>query len=397
MAVFLDNHSTTRCDPRVVEAMLPFFTEDYGNAASRSHRPGWAARDAVEAARREVGRLIGSRAPSREIVFTSGATESDNLAVKGVARRLRDRGDHVITQATEHPAVLDPAERLREEGFRVTVLGVDDQGRVDPEDVRRAIDDRTLLVSVMLANNEIGTVQPLAEIGAITRERGVLFHVDAVQGIGHLDFDVEAMGVDLASLSAHKFHGPKGVGALFLRRARPKVRLRPEMDGGGHEGGLRSGTLNVPGIVGMGRAASLLVEAAPAETRHLAGLRDRLFAGLREAVPEIALNGPPLGPGRHPGNLHVAFPGVAADGLLAALSDVLAASTGSACASGTPGPSHVLAACGVPPDRAAASVRFGVGRFTTAEEIDAVVARIAEELAGSQAKGAGLATGEPAP
>lgn len=392
--VFLDNHSTTRCDPRVVDAMLPFFTEDYGNAASRSHAFGWRARDAVEAARGHVGRLVGATAPSREIVFTSGATESDGLAILGVAHHGRDRGDHVVTQRTEHPAVLDACRRLEAEGFRVTVLDVDRAGRVDPDDVARALDDRTLLVSVMLANNEVGTVQDLAAIGRVTRARGVLLHVDAVQGLGHLPFDVDALGVDLASFTAHKLHGPKGVGALYVRRAAPRVRLEPQMLGGGHERGLRSGTLNVPGIVGFGEAARILRDGDGAGTERLRGLRDRLLAGLRDRVPGVALHGPApddpapegLGAPRHPGNLHLAFEGVVADALLVALKDDVALSTGSACASGTPGPSHVLRAMGVAADVARSSVRFGLSRFTTADEVERVIAAVAAAVAASRGR-----------
>ncbi len=372
----MDNHATTRPDPRVVDAMLPYLTEEYGNAASRSHVYGWRAEEAVERAREEVARLLGAQSP-KEIVFTSGATESDNLAVKGAARLLREqgRGDHVVTCRTEHKAVIDSVRRLEREGFRVTWLDVDRQGRIDLDALRDAIDDRTVLVSLMLANNEVGTVHPVAEIGAITRERDVLFHCDAVQGLGRVDFDVTAMHVGLASVSAHKIYGPKGVGALFVRRRDPRVRLVAEMDGGGHERGMRSGTLNVPGIVGLGEAARILREEGRAEAERVRALRDRLWARLRDGAEELTRNGAEE-PWCHPGNLSVSFAYVEGEALLLALKDVVAVSSGSACTSASVEPSYVLRAMGVPEDQAHASIRFGLGRFNTEQEVD----RVAEQV-----------------
>ncbi|MCS6800047.1 MAG: IscS subfamily cysteine desulfurase [Myxococcota bacterium] len=365
--IYLDNHATTPCDPRVVEAMLPYFTREFGNAASRNHVFGWRAEEAVERARAQVAALVGARS-DKEIVFTSGATESDNLAIKGVARFHRDRGDHIVTVKTEHKAVLDTCKRLEREGFGVTYLDVDRTGRVDPDDVRRAIEPRTILVSVMLANNEVGTVQPIAEIGAICRERGVFFHCDAVQGVGRVPFDVEAMHVDLASLSAHKIYGPKGVGALYVRRSKPRVRLVAEMDGGGHERGMRSGTLNVPGIVGFGEAARIMKEEGVAESERIRGLRERLRKHLFDHLDEIHLNGAD-DPWRLPGNLNVSFAFVEGEALMMAIKEV-AVSSGSACTSASLEPSYVLRACGVSEELAHTSIRFGIGRFNTEEEID---------------------------
>ena len=369
LPIYLDNNATTPCDPRVVEAMLPYFTRDFGNAASRSHVFGWRAEEAVGQARDTIAKLIGAKS-GKEIIFTSGATEADNLAIKGVAHFSRDRGDHIITCKTEHKAVLDTCKRLEREGFRVTYLDVDAQGRVSPDDVRRAIEDRTILVSLMLANNEIGTVHDIAGIGAVTRERGVLLHCDAVQGIGKVPFDVEAMNVDLASLSAHKMYGPKGVGALYVRRSRPRVRLAAEMDGGGHERGMRSGTLNVTGIVGFGKAAQILLESGAEDIAHVRGLRDRLRERLWAGLDELYLNGSE-DPWRHPGNLNVSFAFVEGEAMMMAIKDV-AVSSGSACTSASLEPSYVLRAMGVGEDLAHTSIRFGVGRFNTAEEIDYV-------------------------
>ncbi|MCC6877753.1 MAG: aminotransferase class V-fold PLP-dependent enzyme, partial [Sandaracinaceae bacterium] len=273
LPIYLDNHATTPVDPRVLDAMLPYFTEKFGNAASRNHRFGWDAEEAVEGARDVLAKLIGAKS-GKELIFTSGATESNNLAIKGVAEFYHDKGDHIVTCKTEHKAVLDTCKRLERQGFRVTYLDVDAKGQVDPDDVRRALDDKTILVSIMLCNNEIGTVQRIADIGKIAKERGVLFHCDAVQGVGRVDFDVEAMGVDLASISAHKMYGPKGVGALYVRRTKPRVRLVAQMDGGGHERGMRSGTLNVTGIVGLGKAAELFLEEGEEDRAHSKGLRE---------------------------------------------------------------------------------------------------------------------------
>ncbi len=380
--VYLDNHSTTRVDPRVVEAMAPFWTVDYGNAASHGHVFGWRAEEAVDQARARLAAALGGEA--REIVFTSGATEANNLAVFGAAEARGRRRDQLVTVATEHPSVLDPCRALARRGFELTELPVDPDGLVDPDDVARAVGDRTLLVSVMTANNEIGVLQPLREIGALCRQRGALFHTDAVQAFGKVPVCVEE--VDLLSLSAHKIHGPKGVGALWVRARRPRVRLEPRLHGGGHERGLRSGTLAVPLIVGLARAAELCLEEREAEAARLAGLRDALLARLMEALPGVALNGHPRQ--RLPGNLNVAFEGVDADQLLVELKDV-ALSTGSACSSATPGPSHVLAALGLCEARLKGSIRMGLGRFTTAEEIDYVAERLAAAVQLVRSAGSG--------
>jgi cysteine desulfurase len=373
--IYLDNHSTTRVDPRVLEAMLPHFGEAYGNAASRSHALGWTARDAVEQARAEVARLLGAPGP-KGVVFTSGATESDNLALKGVFEAARARGaDHVVTVRTEHKAVLDACAQLERAGARVSYLDVDGQGRVSAAQVEEAIDDGTALVSVMLANNEVGTIQPLEAIGRVTRARGVPLHCDAVQGLGLLPFDVERLGVDLVSVSAHKLYGPKGVGALWVRR-RPRVDVLAQMHGGGHEAGMRSGTLNVPGIVGLGVACRLAREQDHAGP--IRALRDRLWAQL-STLEEVHLNGPPLAE-RHPGNLNVSFTDVKAEALMMALKDTVAVSSGAACSSAEPAPSYVLTAMGHDAERAAASIRFGVGRFNTADEIDAVGRAVTREV-----------------
>src|SRR5438477_3254305 len=304
LPIYMDNHATTPVDPRVIEAMLPYFNMKFGNAASRSHVFGWTAEESVSYTREQIAKLIGAES-EKEIVFTSGATESDNLALKGIAEFLKDKGDHIITTVVEHKAVLDSCKRLEKEGFRVTYLPVAKDGRVDPDDVKKAITDKTILVSIMLANNEIGTVNPLAEIGKITREKGVLLHSDAVQGIGKIDFDVQTMNVDLASITAHKMYGPKGVGALYVRRSKPRVRLVAQMDGGGHERGMRSGTLNVPGIVGFGKAAEIMRTEGKAESEKLLALRERLRKKLQGAIDETYLNG--SFEHRLPGNLNLSF------------------------------------------------------------------------------------------
>jgi len=368
LPIFMDNHSTTPVDPRVLEEMLPFFGVKFGNAASRSHKFGWEAEEAVDYARERIAKLIGAQS-EKEIVFTSGATESDNLAIKGVAEFYKDKGDHIITTVTEHKAVLDTCKRLEKQGFRVTYLGVGRDGRVDPGDVAKAITDKTILVSVMLANNEIGTVQPLAEIGAITRAKGVLLHSDAVQGIGKVDFDVQKMNVDLASITAHKMYGPKGVGALYVRRSKPRVRLVAQMDGGGHERGMRSGTLNVPGIVGFGKAAEIMTTEGRADNDRILGMRERLRKKLSSALEEVHLNGSLEH--RLPGNLNVSFAFVEGEAMLMAIKDV-AVSSGSACTSASLEPSYVLRALGVGDELAHSSIRFGIGRFNTDEEIDYV-------------------------
>jgi cysteine desulfurase len=370
--VYLDFHATTPVDPRVLEAMLPYFTEQFGNAASKQHSYGWDAQTAVDVARRQVAALVGA-SPS-EIVFTSGASESNNLAIKGIVRARRDRGDHIITAATEHKSVLDSLKCLEKEGCRVTWLGVDSLGFIDLDELRAAISDRTLLISIMAANNEIGVLQPLAEIGAIAEERGIAFHTDAAQAAGKVPLDVSKSGIDLLSLTAHKYYGPKGAGALYVRRRKPKLELQCQIDGGGHENGFRSGTLNVPGIVGLGLAAELCQNEMPTESARLSAMRDRLFNGLHQNVDGVRLNGP-SGDRRLPHNLHVSFDDIEGEALLMALGD-LAVSTGSACSSGSQAPSHVLQAIGAVGDRAGASIRFGLGRPTTDADIDFAIDRV---------------------
>lgn len=380
LPIYMDHHSTTPVDPRVLEAMMPYFTRAFGNAASRSHVFGWEAEAAVDEARSQIA--AGMNAQPREIVFTSGATESDNLAILGAARAYREKGNHVVTAATEHHAVLDSCHVLEREGFEVTYLVPDRTGRIEAGQVREALRPDTVLVTLMLANNEIGTIHPIGQIGAACRERGVLFHTDAVQGFGKIPFDVEAMSVDLASVTAHKLYGPKGIGALYVRARRPRVRLLPILHGGGHERGLRSGTLNVPGIVGFGKAVEISIAERDEESARLRVLRKRLHDGIVRELPDVSLNGPPLpelapngalAPGtderRLPGNLNFSFAGVEGEALLMGLKDI-AVSSGSACTSATLRPSHVLKALGVADDLAHASVRFGLGRANTAEEVD---------------------------
>jgi cysteine desulfurase len=371
LPIYMDNHATTRVDPRVLEAMLPWFCDDYGNAASRQHAFGRKAEEAVDAAREQVAELIGASA--REIVFTSGATESNNLALKGIAAAYRNRGDHLITVVTEHRAVLDPLHRLEQQGFRITRLPVNHRGLVTARQVEEAITEGTILVSVMAANNEIGTLQPIRAIGAVCKARGVLFHSDAVQAAGKMPLDVEEMGIDLLSLSAHKMYGPKGIGALYVRRRSPWVRLEPMMDGGGHERGLRSGTLNVPGIVGFGKACGLCKEEMSAEAERLLGLRQRLWQGISTQLEGAALNGSVEE--RLAGNLNVSFDFVKGEALLMGLREV-AVSSGSACTSASPEPSHVLRALGISDELAHSSLRFGLGRFNTADEVEYVIAEV---------------------
>lgn len=373
--IYLDHHATTPVDPRVMEAMLPYFTEEFGNAASRSHAFGWRAEAAVEVSREGVAATIGARYP-REIIFTSGATESINLALAGCARANASGRNHLVVAATEHRAVLDTAEALERAGHPLTVLPVDRDGRVDPEALRRALGPQTLLASVMAANNEIGVLQPLAEIAAVCREQGVLFHCDAAQAAGKIPLDVEALGIDLLSLSGHKVYGPKGIGALYVR-SRPRVRVDPLLHGGGHERGLRPGTLPVPLIVGLRRALDLAVELRDAETVRLAALRDRLLGRLREGLGGVEVNGHPEL--RLAGNLNVSFDGIDAAALLVALPDV-ALSTGSACSSAEPRPSHVLLALGLPEPRVRSALRIGIGRFNTEGEIDHVADRVVSEV-----------------
>ncbi len=373
LPIYMDNHATTPLDPRVLEAMLPFFTERFGNAASRNHSFGWQAEEAVETGRKQIAGLIGATA--KEIVITSGATESDNLAIKGVAEMYRQKGNHIITAVTEHKAVLDTCKRLEKQGCAVTYLPVRRDGLIDLDQLKQAITDKTILITIMLVNNEIGVVQPIAEIGRLARERGVLFHTDAVQGAGKIPFDVNAMNVDLASLSAHKMYGPKGVGALYVRRKNPRVLVAPIIDGGGHERGMRSGTLNVPGIVGFGKAAEIASGEMRTESARLRALRDRLNEGLHRNLDEIYVNGSLEH--RVPNNLNVSFAYVEGESLLMGIGDV-AVSSGSACTSASLEPSYVLKALGTGDDLAHSSIRFGLGRFNTEEEVDYVVQRVTE-------------------
>ncbi len=369
--IYLDNQATTRVDPRVLEAMLPYFTEHYGNAASRNHVFGWRAEEAVEKARAEVASLIG--ADPREIVFTSGATESNNLALKGAFEFYREKGGHLVTEATEHKCVLDTCRALESRGASVTVLPVTPTGRVELAALEAALSDRTILASIMFANNEIGTIQPVAEIGSLLKSRGVLFHCDAAQALGKVRIDVRAMGIDLMSLSAHKLYGPKGVGALYVRRKDPRVRLAIQMDGGGHERGMRSGTLNVPGIVGFGAACAIAAREMTAESQRIHALRERLHGRLLAALDMIYLNGDPVH--RLDGNLNISFAFVEGEGLMMSVKDVCV-SSGSACTSASLEPSYVLRALGVGEDLAHTSIRMGIGRFNTAEEIDAAADRL---------------------
>ncbi|WP_455370304.1 IscS subfamily cysteine desulfurase [Petrachloros mirabilis] len=374
LPIFLDNHSTTPMDPRVLEAMLPYFVEKFGNAASRNHAFGWEAEEAVDRARKQIAKLI--KADSKEIVFTSGATESDNLALKGVLEMYKEKGTHIITSSTEHRAVLDTAKSLEAKGLAtVTYLPVDKQGMVNPQDVRNAITDKTILISVMLANNEIGTINPVQEIGKIAKEKGILFHCDATQGVGKIPVDVQAMGIDLMSFSAHKMYGPKGIGALYVRKKNPRVRIAAQMDGGGHERGMRSGTLPVPLIVGFGKACEICEQEMDKESAQLAAMRDRLQAGIMAALEESYLNGHPTN--RLPGNLNISFAYVEGESLLMGMKDI-ALSSGSACTSATLEPSYVLRALGVGTELAHSSIRFGLGRFNTDEEIDYTIKKVIE-------------------
>lgn len=373
--IYLDNHATTKTDPRVVEAMLPYFTEIYGNSASVSHRFGWDASEAVDRAREHVATLIG--ADAREIVFTSGATEANNLAIKGILEPRKKRGNHLITATNEHKAVLDPMKRLAREGWDVTLVDCDETGYVSVEAVEAAMTDQTILVSVMAANNEVGTINPTRAIGELCHARGIVFHSDATQAVGKIPFDVGADSVDLASLTGHKFYGPKGIGALYVRRKDPQIRISPMFDGGGHERGMRSGTLAVPLIVGLGEACRLALIERDAEAEQIFALRERLHAGLAERVEAISLNGHPTL--RVPGNLNLSFSYVDGEALMMGMREI-AVSSGSACSAANPEPSHVLLAMGIDEDMARSSLRFGLGRFTTEEEIDFAIDHVAEAV-----------------
>jgi len=375
LPIYMDNHATTRTDPRVVEEMLPYFTETFGNAASRNHEFGWVAEEGVERGRDRIAKLIGATA--KEIIFTSGATESDNLAIKGVAEMYKEKGNHIITQATEHKAVLDTCKRLEKYGFRVTYLPVQKDGRIDLDDLKRSMDDKTILVTIMTANNEIGVLQPIREIGALCHERGVLFHTDAVQAVGKVPFNVIQDNVDLASISAHKLYGPKGVGALYVRRKNPRVQLVAQIDGGGHERGMRSGTLNVPGIVGLGKACEIANNDMAEERKKLGGLRDRLKDAIMGSLDEVYINGSVEH--RLPNNLNISFAYVEGESLLMGINDI-AVSSGSACTSATLEPSYVLKALGAGDDLAHSSIRFGIGRFNTEAEVDYVAERVVDTV-----------------
>jgi cysteine desulfurase len=371
LPIYMDYHATTPTDPRVFEAMRPYFTEFFGNAASRNHSFGWVAEEAVEKARKQVADLIGAN--SKEIVFTSGATESNNLAIKGVAEMYAEKGNHIITAATEHKAVLDTCKRLEKHGCRVTYLPVQQNGLIDLDMLREAITDKTILISIMYANNEIGVIQPVAEIGKIAKERGVLFHTDGVQAAGKVPVNVIKDNVDLLSLSGHKLYGPKGVGALYVRRRNPRVQLTAQMDGGGHERGMRSGTLNVTGIVGLGEACRLAQEEMSEESKRLSHLRDKLKNKLMSELDEVYING--TIEHRLPHNLNISFAYVEGESLLMGINDI-AVSSGSACTSATLEPSYVLKALGAGDDLAHSSIRFGLGRFNTEEEVDYVADKV---------------------
>jgi cysteine desulfurase len=373
LPIYFDNHATTQVDPRVLQAMLPYFTEKFGNAASRNHPFGWAGEEAVENARAQVASLIG--ATPKEIIFTSGATESDNLMIKGVAEMYREKGNHIITQAIEHKAVLDTCKRLEKEGFEVTYLPVKKDGRVDPEDVRKAITPKTILITIMYANNEIGVINPIQEIGKIAKEHGIFFASDGVQAVGKIPVDVQKDNIDLLAISGHKLYGPKGVGALYVRRRNPRVQLAAIIDGGGHERGMRSGTLNVPGIVGLGAACELAQKEMAEESVRMRKLRDRLKAGLEAKLDEVYVNGSLEH--RLPNNLNMSFAYVEGESLLMGINDI-AVSSGSACTSATLEPSYVLKALGVGEDLAHTSIRFGLGRFNTEEEVDYVTDKMVQ-------------------
>jgi cysteine desulfurase len=368
LPVYMDNNSTTRTDPRVLEAMMPYFTEKFGNSASRNHAYGWETEEGVDLAREQVASIIN--ASSKEIIFTSGATESNNLAIKGVAAMYKKKGNHIITASTEHKAVIDTCMRLERDGCTVTFLPVDKYGIVSPQQVADAITDKTIIVSIMAANNEIGTVHPMKEIGAVCKAKGLLFHTDATQAVGKIPMDVEDMGIDLLSMTAHKMYGPKGVGALYVRRKDPRVRLDAMLDGGGHERGMRSGTLNVTGIVGMGMAAEICRKELHSESERLLKLRNRLHEGINSKLEDAYLNGHPIH--RLPGNLNISFAFVEGEGLMMGIKDV-AVSSGSACTSASLEPSYVLKALGLGDELAHSSIRFGLGRFNTEEEVDFVI------------------------
>ena len=373
LPIYMDNHATTPMDPRVLEEMLPYFMEKFGNAASRNHSFGWAAEEGVETARERIAKLIG--ATTKEIIFTSGATESDNLAIKGVAEMYKEKGNHIITVVDEHKAVLDTCKRLEKDGYRVTYLPVQKDGLIDLDDLKRAMDDKTILVTIMYANNEIGVIQPVAEIGKLCHEKGVIFHSDGTQAVGKVPVNVIKDNIDVMSISAHKMYGPKGVGALYVRRKNTRVQLVAQMDGGGHERGMRSGTLNVPGIVGLGKCCDIALTDMGQEACKLAGLRNRLKDKIFSELDEVYING--TMEHRLPGNLNISFAYVEGESLLMGINDS-AVSSGSACTSATLEPSYVWKALGAGDDLAHSSIRFGLGRFNTEAEVDYVAARVIE-------------------
>jgi cysteine desulfurase len=375
LPIYMDYHATTPVDHCVVEAMMPYFTEKFGNASSRQHQFGWIAEEAVESARATIGNAIN--ASSKEIIFTSGATESNNLAIKGTAEAWRQKGTHIITVQTEHKSVLDTCKRLEKYGYHVTYLPVDQYGMIDLARLEESITPKTILVSVMIANNEIGTIQPIAAIGKICHDKGIFFHTDATQAVGKILIDVQAMNVDLLSLSGHKIYGPKGVGALYVRNANPKVRLAIQMDGGGHEKGFRSGTLNVPAIVGLAKAVELAEKTMEVESQQVASIRDKLFNGFMNQLDEVYLNGHPTN--RLPNNLNVSFLYTDNNALMMSMKDI-AVSTGSACSTADPEPSHVLKALRLPQERLHSAIRLGLGRFTTEEEVDYVIGKVVENV-----------------
>ena len=381
LPIYLDNHSTTRVDPRVVDAMMPYFVENYGNAASKHHEFGWRAEAAVEHARNQIATLIG--ADVKEIIFTSGATESINLALKGIAEGNASRGNHIVTVATEHKAALDTCKRLEQAGFSVTYLSVDKYGTVSVDAVEQAITDKTIVVSVMMANNEMGTIAPVKEIGTICRERGIILHTDATQAVGKIPVAATSLGVDLMSFSAHKMYGSKGVGALYVRSHQPRLKIMPQIDGGGHERGLRSGTLNVPAIVGFGAAAEITRREMTQESSRIAELRDGLVNGITSQLEGTWVNGHPTD--RLPNNANITFAGVKADKLMMDMKDI-AVSSGSACSSASPEPSHVLTAIGLNKEDVLSSIRFGLGRFTTPEEIDYTIGRVVDVVKAARKK-----------
>jgi cysteine desulfurase len=374
--IYLDNHATSQVDARVMGAMLPYFTERFGNAASKSHAFGWEAEAAVDTAREQVGKLIGASSP-REIVFTSSATESDNLAIKGVADSYREKGNHVVTCVTEHKAVLDSCKVLEKHGFQVTYLPVTSAGFIDVQELENALTDRTILISIMAANNEIGTIQPMKEIGRLAKGKGILLHSDATQAVGKIPINVEDMGIDLLSLTAHKMYGPKGIGALYVRSTKPRVKITEMINGGGHERGMRSGTLNVPGVVGLGEACEIAQKEMHVEGERLTDLRERLKVGIFEQLDDVYVNGDAVK--RLPGNMNISFAHVEGESLMMALKEI-AVSSGSACTSASLEPSYVLKAIGLEDSLAHASIRFGLGRFNTAEEIDYTIDRVSEEV-----------------